>query len=47
MGSRSEGDEVPEKTAWHGAERAEPYLNGTVSTRSEYALTFLVHRRPQ
>ena len=26
MGSRSEGVEVPEKTAWHGTERAQAYL---------------------
>ncbi len=25
MGSRREGVEVPEKTAWHGMERAEAY----------------------
>jgi hypothetical protein len=26
MSSRSEGVEVPQKTAWHGMERAQAYL---------------------
>jgi hypothetical protein len=26
MDSRDEGVEVPEKTAWHGVQRAEAYL---------------------
>ena len=45
MSSRSEGAEVPERTAWHGA-RGGVTLR-TLSTRSEYALSLQADRRPQ
>jgi hypothetical protein len=44
MGSRSEGVEMSEKTAWHAVERASGrhtrVLGSTSSTRSEYAPCF-------